>query len=357
MCQTCKEMQPPEEQTQASGAQKPAGDKKRKEKKKQVNEEADPFDDNHYRDYWHDNYTHADPELYPDVRYDIDGDLNDCGDLTADEDGFVYDPDDYGRFPDNFDDTDVKRAQVKKRRQRKKKAIVRDEVEEPANWKNMQPPGWENPEKIGLRKFVPEWWKPDLRTERTPNEDPEFSRPKGFEWFTPLDLFLLYIPLHLFYTIADMTNLRFKQKAPKDDDPKKAEKENFRKRWYPCSVTMVLRFVGLMVLFTLCKQQRNGLFWSSEGLCTLDVYEVTGLSQHRFKMIKRYLAIVDAEQTHAKRGQDYWDPLFLVRPLYDEFRASLRKHSKPGKHMAIDEFMIACKLRSFLQKLVKGKVS
>jgi hypothetical protein len=74
-------------------------------------------------------------------------------------------------------------------------------------------------------------------------------------------------------------------------------------------------------------------------------------------MIKRYLSIVDAEQEHAKQGMDYWDPLFLIRPLYDEFRKALRRHSKPGKNMAIDEFMIACKLRSFLQKLVKGKVS
>jgi hypothetical protein len=247
-CQVCNGTQPPWVQTQASGAQ----EKKTKEKKKQVNEEAEPFGDNFYCDSWHDNYQHPDPELYPDV-YDAIDDSDDCGELTAEEDGFVYDPNDYGRFPDNFDDSDAKRAQVQKRRQKKKKAIVLDEVEEPEKWKNMPPPKWENPKKVGLRKFVPEWWKPDLRKERTPNEDPEYSTPKGFEWYTPLDLFLLYIPLHLFYTIADMTNLRFEQKAPKDDDPKKAEKENYRKRWYPCTATTVLRFVGLMVLFTPCK--------------------------------------------------------------------------------------------------------
>ena len=56
------------------------------------------------------------------------------------------------------------------------------------------------------------------------------------------------------------------------------------------------------------------------------------------------------------RGQDFWDPLFLIRPLYDCFRAQLREMQKAGRRLAIDEFIIACKLRTFLRQLVKGKV-
>jgi hypothetical protein len=64
---------------------------------------------------------------------------------------------------------------------------------------------------------------------------------------------------------------------------------------------------------------------------------------------------VEPEADHQKRGQDDWDPLFLIRPLYEVFRKALRKCSEPRRHLAVDEFMIACKLKTFLQTMVKGK--
>jgi hypothetical protein len=92
------------------------------------------------------------------------------------------------------------------------------------------------------------------------------------------------------------------------------------------------------------------------SLSGIDIFEITGISYHTFKLMKRYMACTDHEKKHPEKGEDDWDPLYLVRPLYDGFREQLRTWNKPGRHVAIDEFIISCKLRTFLQQMVKGKV-
>ena len=151
--------------------------------------------------------------------------------------------------------------------------------------------------------------------------------------------------------IVKMTNLRFENTPPRS--------KTYRKRWPRLGITLndLVRFLGLMVLFTLCKQPRNELFWLKESLCPHDITKTTKISYHKYRLMKRYMSCNDPEQPDIPvRGQDFWDPLFLIRPLYDCFRAQLRKMQKAPRRLAIDEFMIACKLRTFLKQLVKGKV-
>lgn len=118
-----------------------------------------------------------------------------------------------------------------------------------------------------------------------------------------------------------------------------------------------MRFLGLLVLFCLSKQSRAELYWSKRSLCRVNAFEATGISYHRFRLMKRYMHCQDRNDPRCKikRGEDYYDPLALVRPLYDSFRRQLRYHVKPGRNCAIDERMIACKVVCALRQKMMNK--
>lgn len=61
-------------------------------------------------------------------------------------------------------------------------------------------------------------------------------------------------------------------------------------------------------------------------------------------------------RSDAEKGEDDWDPLYLVRPLNDGLRERLRKMKKPGRYVAVDESIISCKLRTFLLCLLRRDI-
>jgi hypothetical protein len=120
---------------------------------------------------------------------------------------------------------------------------------------------------------------------------------------------------------------------------------------------MWVRFLGILVLFCLSKQSRAELYWSKSSLCKINPFETSGISYHRFRLMKRYMHCQDVnhKSCQAKRGEPGHDPLALIRPVYDCFRTQVQFYVKPGRNLAIDERIIACKLLCALRQKIAGK--
>ena len=161
---------------------------------------------------------------------------------------------------------------------------------------------------------------------------------------------MMFFPLHVFREIAKQTNRRFEQKPPKS--------EKYRKRWrLGTTVTDWVRFMGIILLATLCKQQHFEMYWSLDSLCKVNPYERSGISYHKFRLMKRYMHCMDINDpvVKPKRGEDNHDPLAQIRYVYESVRHQFHVYVKPGQDLAIDELMVACKLRTHLQQCIKGK--
>ena len=270
-------------------------------------------------------------------------------DSSDEEDGHVvaYEEEDYvgeGRQDEANDRKEV----VKERKKRYGKVKILGEVKEPDDWQ-LPDPKWRSLNKKEKRQPIPDYWKPRLHEgESTPCDDPQLvNKPPGFAFYTKLEVFFMFFPLWNFTTIAKETNRRFEQKPP--------ESETYRKRWVDTTKQMWVRFLGIMVLFCLSKQSRAELYWSRRNLCRINAFEATGISYHRFRLMKRYMHCQDVNHPicQPKRGESNHDPLALIRPLYDSFRVQVRLHVKPGRNAAIDERIIACKVQcAFRQKLL-----
>lgn len=275
-------------------------------------------------------------------------DFEDFG-SSDEEDGHVvaYDEDDYvgeGRQ----DGADERTEVAKERKERYGKVKILGEVKEPDDWQ-LPDPKWRELTGKEKRRPIHDYWKPRLHEgESTPCEDPQLvNKPPGFEFYTKLEVYFMFFPLCNFATIAKESNKRFEQNPPKSD--------TYRKRWVNTTKQMWVRFLGIMVLFCLSKQSRAELYWSRRNLCRINAYEATGISYHRFRLMKRYMHCQDVNHPSCqqKRGESNHDPLALIRPLYDSFRMRIRLHVKPGRNAAIDERIIACKVQcSFRQKLL-----
>ena len=248
------------------------------------------------------------------------------------------------------DDDQMGGHEREKREQKSCKAKVAGEVKQPEGWE-LPPPNWRKVKARDKRQPTNDYWKPRMpEGEQTPREDPEFPNlPKGYKFFTKVEVFLMFFPLWIFDIIAGETNTRFAQKPPSS--------ETYKRRWLPTTGEMWLRFLGILVLFCLSKQSRAELYWSKSSLCKVNPFETSGISYHRFRLMKRYMHCQDVDHIscQAKRGEPGHDPLALVRPLYDCFRVQCQLHVKPGRNVAIDERMIACKLLCVLRQKMPGK--
>ena len=241
-------------------------------------------------------------------------------------------------------------ADIDKHKRKSSKAKVAGKVKQPEGW-DLPPPEWKEIKRKHKRQPKNNYWKPRMAEgEQTPREDPEFpNQPKGYKFFTKLEVFLMFFPLWIFDQIARETNRRFAQKPPSS--------ETYKRRWLPTTREMWVRFLGILVLFCLSKQSRAELYWSKSSLCKVNPFETSGISYHRFRLMKRYMHCQDVDHIscQAKRGEPGHDPLALIRPVYDCFRVQCQFHIKPGRNLAIDERIIACKLLCVLRQKVAGK--
>jgi hypothetical protein len=284
---------------------------------------------------------------------DIDGLVSDCPPSAGEEDEPIdYAEEDYQGIG-RSDDSKEARQRVARERRRRHNCVVKGQVDEPAGW-NMEPPQWRQPTQSERRQVPNQYWKPrQAQGEKTPAAEPQFpNQSKAFKWFNPLDVFLMFFPIHIFRMIAKQTNRRFEQKPPETK-----ESDRYKKRWRPTSVTDWVRFMGIILLATLCKQQHMEMYWAGNNLCKVNPYERAGISYHKFRLMKRYMHCMDINDPvcKPKRGEDNYDPLAQIRYVYDSVRRQFHVYVKPGQDLAIDELMVACKLRTHLQQCIKGK--
>ena len=72
-------------------------------------------------------------------------------------------------------------------------------------------------------------------------------------------------------------------------------------------------------------------------------------TKNRFENISRFFHFNDSS-AEPRRGDDGFDRLYKVRPIFTHFNAKIQGLYKPGKHISVDEGMIGFKGRlSFCQ--------
>ena len=197
----------------------------------------------------------------------------------------------------------------------------------------------------------------DFRPSRTePKISKEFEKPKFGEHIDPslaqncddvntgfpfLALFLTYLPLSLFETIADFTNLHFQLCHP--HFPRGVNGRD--KHWRPTTGKEILAFVFVHKALGVVGHKNYAKAWSSNVAFACEFVK-KAMSCNRFRILKKYIrfhrGVVANEET-----------LDQVRCIYDcVVENFLNVHSPLSQNLAHDEFLVSfqgnCPILTFI---------
>jgi hypothetical protein len=176
---------------------------------------------------------------------------------------------------------------------------------------------------------------------------------------TPLDCLLMFFPLGLFARIANWTNKKYAQRC-KETNPKTgkpAVNRQTQSGWKRVTLNHIVRMFGIGVLMTCIQLPQYRMYWNPE-VCSVPITAVSGIGLTRYENLRRFMSGCDPVQTRVmnpERGEDFHDPVALVRPIIRELHRTFDRHAEMGETQCIDESMVGCKLRSYMQHTVKNK--
>ena len=112
-------------------------------------------------------------------------------------------------------------------------------------------------------------------------------------------------------------------------------------------------FLGINILQGVIEVPHLDFYWSDSDFWGNAGVKKT-MPRDRFKSLSSYMHIND-NTTAVARGQQGYDPLHKIAPLYSAVRTNIQTQFNPGMCLAIDEAMIAYKGRSYLKQYLPSK--
>lgn len=100
-------------------------------------------------------------------------------------------------------------------------------------------------------------------------------------------------------------------------------------------------FIALVFAMGLSHKQDIQDYWSQDEVLSTPFFTRT-MSRDRFLLIMKFLHFND-NNDRIPRGQNGYDPLFKIRPYYEQFKARLSAVYVPEQNLSIDESTIGWK--------------
>ncbi|KAF7650497.1 hypothetical protein LDENG_00125430 [Lucifuga dentata] len=205
-------------------------------------------------------------------------------------------------------------------------------------------------EEAGAEKAGDSWH--DASEEDEQPQQPNFApkRPVGPQLipgqsYSPLQLFQLYFSDGVLHTIIENTH-KFAEKRTGSGK---------KYKWLPLTLSEMYGYIMLVIYMGLVKLKDLHSYWSKKRGYNLPFLSAV-MSRVRFLAITWPLHLCDPvadEQNQAKKGTNRYDPLFKLKPLYDEMLSSCRSFYQPDRHIAIDEWKVATKACTGFKQYMK----
>ena len=107
----------------------------------------------------------------------------------------------------------------------------------------------------------------------------------------------------------------------------------------PITLNEMKQFIALIIAMGLLQQQDIQDYWSTDVLLQTPIFRSV-MPRNRFLVIMSFLHLND-NTTVVPKGQDGYDKLNKIRPIFDMLRASFPAIYSPGQNLSLDEGMIA----------------
>ena len=111
------------------------------------------------------------------------------------------------------------------------------------------------------------------------------------------------------------------------------------RNWVPVTVAEMKEFIAIIIAMGLVQHQDLQDYWSTDVILQTPFFRSV-MTRNRFLLILSFFHLND-NTTAVPKGQDGYDPVHKVRPVYDMFRSAYPAIYSPGQNLSLDEGMIA----------------
>ncbi|KAM4630947.1 piggyBac transposable element-derived protein 4-like [Polymixia lowei] len=164
--------------------------------------------------------------------------------------------------------------------------------------------------------------------------------------YSPLKLFQLFFSATVLKTIVKHTN-SYGAKSQKGKD----------KPWHDISLQDFYSYLALVIYMGLAKLSSLPDYWRRSELYSLPL-PTKVMSRTKFLSIAYALHLSDPKmdaKNNKKRGTAAFDPLYKIKPLYDNIRDACKSYFHPSQNIAIDEKTVVSRARKCLKMYMKRK--
>ena len=123
--------------------------------------------------------------------------------------------------------------------------------------------------------------------------------------------------------------------------------------WYDTTTEEIKKFFGVITLMGLIFKPRLSQYWSTDELLRTPAFG-EAFSRDRFMNLLTCLHLNNNE-TGLHRGDEGFDPLHKIRPIYDVLSSRFRTIYTPKEHICIDEAMVPWKGRLTFKQFIPNK--
>lgn len=125
------------------------------------------------------------------------------------------------------------------------------------------------------------------------------------------------------------------------------------KAWTPTTTDDIKQFLFVNIMFGIHQLPCYKNYWSTDELLGCSAVSSV-MTRKRFELISRYFHLND-NADRVPRGNDGYDPIFKVRPLFDIVRHNSMEKYMPKRDISFDEAMVGFTGRLHFKQYIKGK--
>jgi hypothetical protein len=166
---------------------------------------------------------------------------------------------------------------------------------------------------------------------------------------TPYTFFKLFMDDDMYSTMSTETNRYQNQNFP----PENLKTHSRMRSWYDTTPNEMKQFFGLVIIMGLVEKGDIEKYWSTDSLIATPMFNET-MPRDRFLNILACFHLNNNENM-PQRGDDRYDSLYKVRPLYDVAKERCMNVYTPGEYLALDEGMVPWKGRLTFKQYIPNK--
>jgi hypothetical protein len=167
---------------------------------------------------------------------------------------------------------------------------------------------------------------------------------------SPIDYFNLFLKDADFHSWAVETNNYARQVM--QSRPNLPPNSRMRK-WIDITANEMKQWLGLIIITGLVQKPSMEDYWSTDPVISTPIFSST-MPRDRFLNILTFFHLND-NTNYIPRGQDNFDPLFKVRPIYDVANQRFLSTYTPKQHISIDEGMVPWRGRLSFRQYIPNK--